>query len=175
MKALKFLALTLFSATILSCGDDDSAPSFQLSEENIVGSYELIDFSGNSDSATTSDGNEVRVSSTISEGDEYFSPVIILSADGTFASSGTYIFDSTTTTLEGEENVRVNALFTDEGTYEFNAASMNIMFTSTSNDLIDGTFAIVRSSENGLTLEQEITQVENSITTTTTSTFVFEK
>lgn len=175
MKALKLLALTLFSATIFSCGDDDSAPSFQLTDENIVGSYELVDFSGISEDVAILDGTATPISSTISQGDEYFEPTIILLPDGTFTSSGTYIFDSTTTTLEGETDNRINELYIDEGSYEFDAEAMELIFTSTSNNAIVGTFSIEMSSENGLTLEQETIKVENSITTTTTNTFVFEK
>lgn len=175
MKALKFLALTLFSATIVSCGDDDSGPSFQLTEENIVGSYELVDFSGESNSVTTFNENEIPVSSSISTGEDYFAPTLILSADGTFESSGSYTFDTVTTTgnerMEGTELVNL----ADEGTYEFNAEDMELVFSSTLNDVIGGSYSIERSSEDGLTLEFETTEVENSITTTTTNTFVFEK
>lgn len=175
MKALNFFTALFLSIGLLSCGDDDSAPSFQLNEENVIGSYELSALSGDEESTVDVNGTSVVASETVIEGTTFDDPIIELSADGTYTSSGLYAFESTTTT--GNETTSDDGIVNieGEGTYELNIEDREITFTSTSGNVIDGEFSIERFTESSLVLLKEDVEVNEQITTVTNTTFTFEK
>lgn len=181
MKLLKKIALLSFSVALVACGDDDSSsgPSYTLTDESIVGTYVMNSLEGESSEATTlSTGSSVEVSSSEVEGDTFDEAQLILSLDGTYSTSGSYVL-TIDTTVEGEtETITDIVNLGSSGTYVLNTENETINFTvvEAGTDVVfEGMFNINDIDEDELELSNISTEESGSNTITSETTYGFER
>lgn len=175
MKLLKLAALTIFSASILSCGDDDSgAPAYELTVENAVGSYSLNELQGEDKAVVVLNANEQEVAETItvSEGSLFTGATVTLLADGTFTITGSYALE-TTVTIDGDidEDAAGGGIVNldDSGSYALDIDNEVITFTSMNQQLLEGDYDL-ELSEESMDITQLSLLVDSTEATTTTTT-----
>lgn len=187
MKALKFLALTLFSATILSCGDDDSAPApetFDLTVANLVGEFTMNRLEGEDSEVVTLNSSGETLEETIvsSEGSQFTDDAVLtLTADGNYTLTGSYlltVMNSDNGTITEDEDAGGIEDLDDSGTYVLDAENEEISFTSNSTSFLMDIYDI-DLTENSLTISRstEVLLEESATTTTTTDeiSYSFER
>ena len=170
MKLLKFIFFLSFIVLFTNCSDDNAyATPFILSNENIVGTYNISELNIKTKVTSTTDVAGVPVPFTVatstSAGDT-FDFEFILKADGTYTASGLYRLVSVVTPAVGNEVTSSKIIsITDSGTFILNTTDAKINFTSALDDFLGGTFNILTFNETVLSLNQEMEEVVDAITT----------
>ncbi|WP_026775997.1 hypothetical protein [Polaribacter sp. Hel_I_88] len=179
MKKINFIICLCISAILVSCGDDNSDDRLLITNANLQGTYQMGAFNQTIDeSATSSSGATVNLSSTTSVGDIYNLDIII-NENGTYSASGQYTFDFVTTPngsaqVTGSTIVDVEVL----GNFTINSLENTITFidsTSIEDEFLSGTYNIVLLNSNTLSLVQEIEISNGSLNNATKTSFSFIK
>jgi hypothetical protein len=170
MKLLKFIFVLFVTVSFTSCGDSDTdAAPFVLSNANISGAYNISSINVDTKATSVADVSGVPVPFTVatstSTGDT-FDFEFILKADGTYTASGLYRIVSVITPPIGDEVTNSEIIsITDSGTFTLNTIDAQITFISALDDFLNGTFNILIFNETVLSLNQEIEEVDDAITT----------
>jgi len=91
MKIFKLLIIAIAVTTLSSCSSDDDSPRVELTLENVAGTYQITLLNTSFElSRTASNGEEVVIETETCEGDTFNSTRLILNADGTFTTTGSY-------------------------------------------------------------------------------------
>ena len=169
MKLLKFIFFSSFLLLIISCNDDnaDTTP-FILSNENIVGTYNISELNIKTKVTSTTDVAGVpvpfTVATSISNGD-IFQFAFVLNSDGTFSASGQFVIKTEVTPATGDVVTNQEILNnTNSGTYTLNSENAKITFVSSIGDFLEGTYNILLFNETTFSLNQEIEQLSGAIT-----------
>ena len=169
MKILKFIFFLSFILLITSCSDDnaDTTP-FILSNENIIGTYNISELNIETKVTSTTDVAGVlipfTVATSISNGD-IFQFAFVLNSDGTFSASGQFVIETEVTPATGDVVTNEEILNnTNSGTYTLNSENAKITFVSSIGDFLEGTYNILLFNETTLSLNQEIEQLSGAIT-----------
>ena len=171
MKLLKFIFFLSFIVLFTNCSDDNAyATPFILSNENIVGTYNISELNIETKVTSTTDVAGVlipfTVATSISNGD-VFQFAFVLNSDGTFSASGQFVIE-TEVKVELTGDVVTNQEIvnnTNSGTYTLNSENAKITFVSSTGDFLKGTYNILTFNETVLSLNQEIEEVVDTITT----------
>ena len=167
------VALTAF---FLSCGSDDSGPSFDLTNENLAGNYVLESFESSDVTDVNIAGRDLLETSIVAEGST-FEVEAMFNDDGTFTLSGEFLL-STTESFFGSTDSEIVDLDGGSGTYILDDDKDEITLDFDDiDDLgidIDGTYEIEKFSDTALEILKEVeSENENTasgITTITTTT-----
>lgn len=156
-KAFLFIALAL---VVTSCGDDD-APVVELTNSNLVGTYNVVFLEGSFEETDNSSG--VVVARAEFRGDTFTNATFTFNENGSYTAEGSYR-STTTFTVTGEAPSTESEIvdLDDTGNFSVNTNSRTITFDGEVNDvtLFDGTNLYVISND---------TEVEDGNTTTFTS------
>lgn len=153
MKLSKILLILILAATVVSCNkkDDDGDSSFDLNNENLAGTYELVFYE--SVTTETTDVNGLEVVSVISNIGDTFQVDYIFESDGDYTADGLFRIVSTTV---------VNGETTSEDAYIETVEITNGSFsttTSTSLLILDGkTYEVDLFNETEVRIRFEETQ-----------------
>ena len=174
MKLVKGLILIFIAVSLVNCGSDDGGSSFDLSEDNLVGSYaaESIE-SDSARSLIEADGTLTPINTTSSEADNIILR-LTFSSNGTFTIAGAYENTVTTSSSTGSDTETDDVIVSDSGTYTLDVENETITLVS---DDFGGVYNIDRFTEDELFVSVTIEE-ENSVDNTTTiteSTFEFER
>lgn len=173
MKLLKFIFFLCVVTSITSCSDDEIAPNFPLSSENLVGNYEMNSReTQESEDATSSSGATVNLTNTSTVGDT-FQLDFVLNANGTYTASGQYRIVSTITpnggtSSEESEIIVINAT----GSYLLNSDN-TITFNPQTGAFFEGIFTIKTFNETSVILGQDQEEVQGNTTFTARITVGF--
>ncbi len=169
MKLLKFIFFSSFLLLIISCDDDnvDTTP-FILSNENIVGTYNINELNIETKITSTTDVSGVSIpfavaTSTING--DVFQFSFVLNSGGTFSASGQFVIETVVTPASGEvvtSQEIVNK--TNSGSFTLNSEDAKITFVSSEGDFLEGTYTILLFNETTLSLNQEIEESSGAIT-----------
>lgn len=167
MKNLKFTLFLFISATILSCSDSEE-PTFELSNTNIAATYYIDRISSEKiETATSSSGAVVNLSTTTSVGDSFDKINIVINSNGTYTASGGYRYVVTETPNGANSETSYKIIdFDASGTYQLNITDDTITFNEEAGNFIKGKFKINTFNQNSFTIEQEIVTFNNSNTIT---------
>ena len=169
MKILKFIFFLSFILLITSCSDDnaDTTP-FILSNENIIGTYNISELNIETKVTSTTDVSGVSIPFTVatstSNGD-VFQFSFVLNSDGTFSASGQFVIETEVTPATGDV-VRTQEIknYTNSGTFTLNSENAKITFFSSIGDFLEGTYTILLFNETTLSLNQEVEESSGAIT-----------
>jgi hypothetical protein len=179
MKKINFIIFLCISAILISCGDDNSDDRLLLTNANLQGTYQMGAFNQiNDETATSSSGTNVSLSSTTNVGDIYNLDMII-NENGTFSASGQYTFDFVTkpngsAQVTGSTIVDVEVL----GNFTINSLNNTITFiaaTSLEDKFLSGTYNVVLLNSTTLSLVQEIENTNGSLNIASKTSFSFIK
>ena len=170
MKLLKFIFFSSFIMLFTNCSDDNTdATPFILLNENIVGTYNISELNIKTKATSTTDVAGVlipfTVATSISNGD-VFQFAFVLNSDGTFSASGQFVIETKVTPVSGDVVTNQEIVNnTNSGTYTLNSEDAKITFVSSTGDFLKGTYNILTFNETVLSLNQEIEEVVDTITT----------
>jgi len=168
MKLIKFIIILCVTLSITSCNDDDNTILYSLSNENIVGTYNIGTLNVDTKVTSVTDVSGVSIPFTVatstSTGDT-FQFIFILNTDGTYSASGQYRTTATVTPVTGNE-VTSSAIIskTNSGTFTLNIEEAKITFTSSEGNFLMGTYNILVFNETTLSLNQEKEESAGAIT-----------
>lgn len=168
MKLLKSFILLFTFVSFISCGDDDDAPSFDLSTGNLAGSFSVNELEEDDKKSTIVSGVTVNVSTATAKG-SVFQIAVTIGSNNTYSATGTFLYKKTET-ITGTSPVDTERIITlnESGTYSLNTTDRKINFISSgSSDLLNGLYEITRFTETNLSLKQNDSKTENGITTET--------
>ena len=170
MKLLKFIFFSSFIMLFTNCSDDNAdATPFILSNENIAGIYNISELNIETKVTSTTDVAGVLIPFTVatstSNGD-IFQFSFVLNSDGTFSASGQFVLETEVTPATGDVVTNQEILNNiNSGTYTLNSENAKITFVSSTGDFLKGTYNILTFNETVLSLNQEIEEVVDTITT----------
>ena len=185
MKLLKKFVWLLASVALVACGGDDdtpSAPAYELSEANILGTYTMNELAIETQRLVT-DGDTVTPTSTTEiEGINFQGFELTLSNGGSYAVTDNSFYTKEETvngdviTDEDGEIVSVS----DSGTYSLDVDNEVITFTSTNGTegFFNGEFEIDSFSQSSLKISNEETIVDetnSAFSDASTKVFGFER
>ena len=153
MKTIKILLLLFVCTTLTNCSDDNAAPTYPLSYENIAGNYNIQSLSLNLE--TTLNIGIVPVTSTANGVGDTFQIDLIMNQDRTYSVKGAYRL-VTTATVPGNPPVTTNEILNidESGTYTINTNN-SITFIDQNADFLNGSLNVTVFNENAFTLTQE--------------------
>ena len=169
MKLLKFIFFSSFIVLFTNCSDDNAdATPFILSNENIVGTYNISELNIKTKVTSTTDVAGVlipfTVATSISNG-TVFQFAFVLNSDGTFSASGQFVIKTEVTPATGDVFTNEEILNnTNSGTYTLNSENAKITFVSSAGDFLEGTYNILIFNKTTLSLNQEIEELSGAIT-----------
>ena len=169
MKLLKFIFFSSFILLIISCNDDNAYTTpFILSNENIVGTYNISELNIETKVTSTTDVAGVLIPFTVatstSNGD-IFQFAFVLNSDGTFSASGQFVLETEVTPATGDVVTNQEILNNiNSGTYTLNSENAKITFVSSTGDFLEGTYNILIFNKTTLSLNQEIEELSGAIT-----------
>ena len=170
MKLLKFIFFSSFIMLFTNCSDDNpDATPFILSNENIAGTYNISELNIKTKVTSTTDVAGVpvpfTVATSISNGD-IFQFAFVLNFDGTFSASGQFVIKTEVTPATGDVFTNEEILNnTNSGTYTLNSENAKITFVSSIGDFLEGTYNILIFNETVVSLNQEMEEEVDAITT----------
>lgn len=179
MKKINFIICLCISAILVSCGDDNSEDRLLTTNANLQGTYQIAAFNQIiNETATSSTGANVNLSTTTNVGDIY-SLDIVINENGTYSASGQYTLDFVTTPngspqVSGSRIVDVE----DLGNFTISSLDNTIKFTpstSLEDEFLSGTYNIVLLNSTTLSLVQEIEISNGSLNNSTKTTYSFIK
>ena len=169
MKILKFIFFLSFILLITSCSADnaDTTP-FILSNENIIGTYNISEFNIETKVTSSTDVSGVSIPFTVatstSNGD-IFQFSFVLNSDGTFSASGQFVIETEVTPATGDViTTQEIKNYTNSGTFTLNSENAKITFFSSMGDFLEGTYTILLFNETTLSLNQEAEESSGAIT-----------
>lgn len=157
------------SATLfISCGDDDDAPAFTLTNANIAGTYKFSSIeTEEKETATGSSGTMVDISTSKGIAKTFDDVAFVFNANGSYTASGKFVFEKTITPNGGSPTKDDEIIvFNASGTYVINTLNSTITFNQTTGDFIDEQFKVVTFSQKNITITQSDVDVDGPITTT---------
>jgi hypothetical protein len=169
MKLLKFIFFLSFIVLFTNCSDDNAyATPFILSNENIVGTYNISELNIETKVTSTTDVAGVLIPFTVatstSNGD-IFQFAFVLNSDGTFSASGQFVLETEVTPATGDVVTNQEILNNiNSGTYTLNSENAKITFVSSTGDFLEGTYNILIFNKTTLSLNQEIEELSGAIT-----------
>jgi hypothetical protein len=169
MKLLKFIFFSSFIVLFNNCSDDNAdATPFILSNENIVGTYNISELNIETKVTSTTDVAGVLIPFTVatstSNGD-IFQFSFVLNSDGTFSASGQFVLETEVTPATGDVVTNQEILNNiNSGTYTLNSENAKITFVSSTGDFLEGTYNILIFNKTTLSLNQEIEELSGAIT-----------
>ena len=169
MKLLKFIFFLSFIVLFNNCSDDNAdATPFILSNENIVGTYNISELNIETKVTSTTDVAGVLIPFTVatstSNGD-IFQFAFVLNSDGTFSASGQFVLETEVTPATGDVVTNQEILNNiNSGTYTLNSENAKITFVSSTGDFLEGTYNILIFNKTTLSLNQEIEELSGAIT-----------
>jgi hypothetical protein len=169
MKLLKFIFFSSFIVLFANCSDDNAyATPFILSNENIVGTYNISELNIETKVTSTTDVAGVLIPFTVatstSNGD-IFQFAFVLNSDGTFSASGQFVLETEVTPATGDVVTNQEILNNiNSGTYTLNSENAKITFVSSAGDFLEGTYNILIFNKTTLSLNQEIEELSGAIT-----------
>ena len=169
MKLLKFIFFLSFIVLFTNCSDDNAyATPFILSNENIVGTYNISELNIETKVTSTTDVAGVLIPFTVatstSNGD-IFQFSFVLNSDGTFSASGQFVLETEVTPATGDVVTNQEILNNiNSGTYTLNSENAKITFVSSTGDFLEGTYNILIFNKTTLSLNQEIEELSGAIT-----------
>tara|TARA_B110001452_G_scaffold19453_1_gene15675 strand:- start:3 stop:545 length:543 start_codon:yes stop_codon:yes gene_type:complete len=169
MKLLKFIFFLSFIVLFTNCSDDNAYTTpFILSNENIVGTYNISELNIETKVTSTTDVAGVLIPFTVatstSNGD-IFQFAFVLNSDGTFSASGQFVLETEVTPATGDVVTNQEILNNiNSGTYTLNSENAKITFVSSTGDFLEGTYNILIFNKTTLSLNQEIEELSGAIT-----------
>jgi hypothetical protein len=169
MKLLKFIFFSSFIVLFTNCSDDNAdATPFILSNENIVGTYNISELNIETKVTSTTDVAGVLIPFTVatstSNGD-IFQFSFVLNSDGTFSASGQFVLETEVTPATGDVVTNQEILNNiNSGAYTLNSENAKITFVSSTGDFLEGTYNILIFNKTTLSLNQEIEELSGAIT-----------
>ena len=169
MKLLKFIFFSSFLLLIISCNDDnaDTTP-FILSNENIVGTYNISELNIDTKVTSTTDVSGVSIPFTVATSTingDIFQFSFVLNSDGTFSASGQFVIEIEITPALGDVVTSQEIVNnTNSGTFTLNSEDAKITFISSEGDFLKGTYNILLFNETTLSLNQEVEESSGDIT-----------
>lgn len=155
MKNLKFILFLFISATLLSCGDDENAPTFVLSNANIAGSYDISNLSVSTDITTTVNDLPLKIGTASTVGD-LFKVNVEMFADGTYTMDGSYTTTYKLTSVAGDvTEIRDIIDIDNTGDFTINTSNNTITFSNGIVKDLSGTLEVQVFNENSFSLFQE--------------------
>jgi len=179
MKKINFIISLCISAILVSCGDDNSDTRLLVTNANIQGTYQIGAFNQViNETATSSTGANVNLSTTTKVGDIY-NLAIIINENGTYTASGQYTLDFITKP-NGSAQVSGSSIVDVEDLGNFTISSLDntITFapsTSLEDEFLSGTYNIVLLNSTTLSLVQEIETSNGSLNISTKTSYSFIK
>ena len=179
MKKISFILFICISAILMSCGDDNSDDRLLLTNANIAGSYRIGSFNQViNESATSSSGANVNISTTTNVGDIY-NLALIMNQNGTFTAKGQYTIDFTvkpngSAQETGSSIININ----DSGTFSISSLNNTITFITTAsleNDFVAGTYNVTLFNATTMNLVQETENSSGSLNIATKTNYSFLK
>jgi hypothetical protein len=166
MKLFKKLLVVLFVVFIASCSSNDTTNEiYNLTNANIAGTYNIGSLNIDLKATAITSGVPVTISTAKNIGDT-FQVDFVMNVNGTYTASGQYRVVTTVTPITGAPITNSEiVVFSDSGSYNVNATTNEIGFTSKTDEFLDGTFKVTVFNENTFTLTQEFEEVDGSITT----------
>lgn len=179
MKKINFIICLCISAILVSCGDDNSDERLLLTNANLQGTYQIGAFSQIiNETATSSTGANVNLSTTTNVGDIY-SLDIVINENGTYTASGQYTLDFITKP-NGSAQVSGSSIVDVEDLGNFTISSLDntITFTPSSSledQFLTGTYTVVLLNSTTLSLVQEAESSNGSLNNSTKTSYSFIK
>ena len=169
MKLLKFIFFLSFIVLFTNCSDDNAyATPFILSNENIVGTYNISELNINTKVTSTTDVSGVSIPFTVATSTingDIFQFSFVLNSDGTFSASGQFVIEIEITPALGDVVTSQEIVNnTNSGTFTLNSEDAKITFISSEGDFLKGTYNILLFNETTFSLNQEIEQLSGAIT-----------
>ena len=159
MKLLKIGLSLLAAASLIACGDDDSSPSFNFNEENIVGTYSMDGLETFETSNTLFSDSSTSSSETTGEGSIFTAVDLTFTETGTFTISGGYALNTIVESDDGDSESNVTISISDAGTYVIDEDDKTITFTSSSaeeDQFLNGIYDIEEFSASSLDISQTV-------------------
>lgn len=158
MKIIKSLIILFIVVSFSNCSDDNSAPAYPLSYENIAGTYNIQSLSINTEVTTmvgvvpvTAKGNGVG---------DTFQVDLVMNVDRTYSIKGQHRMVITTAVPGVPPTETKEIITTDEsGTYTINADN-SITFTDQNAEFLDGSLNVTVFNESTFTLTQQVEGTE---------------
>lgn len=176
MKEIKNLLVLFILIAFTGCGNDSDTvtASLDFTIENLIGSYQINSYNADLVNTANTQGTDVVISTATKVGDT-FQIDFTLNESGTFSAIGAYRVTTTVTPVSGSQNVNQEILNIDnEGTFSISTTgARTITFNSTTGSFLNGEYAVNFLNAETLTLFQEKTEVDGSITTRTQTTISF--
>lgn len=180
MKTLKKLAFIALTIVLVSCGSDDSSPSLDLTNENIVGTYNMTSFEFTNESEISVAGVSTPITSIEATGST-FQVNTVFNDDGTFILSGEFLL-TTESDLLDDDTTEIIDLDGATGTYALDADNNDITLSfNLLDDLginLDGIYDIDTFSASELEIskkdEESVESTNLGVTTTTTNSTTIE-
>ncbi|MFT5102653.1 MAG: hypothetical protein ACI86C_000295 [Candidatus Latescibacterota bacterium] len=123
MKLSKILLILILAATVVSCDKKDDDNSYDLTNENVAGGYDLVFFTAIT--VETTDVNGLEVVSTFTDIGDTFDVAFDFDENGTYEATGLFRIVSTTV-VNGEtteEDAYIETVEVLDGTFSTNASS----------------------------------------------------
>ena len=173
MKHFKFLvlAVAVFGLTACSSDDDNNNNSFELSNANLAGTYQIVFLEGQIQETEDVGGTDIVSRTRTLVGDTFSSTNYVFSESGTVSTSGSYRLTVTTTTIsEPTPVVETEIVNIEEETLLYS------IMTDTNILVIDGdSYTVTRFNSNEIYLEYEEVDVNGDVTQTRTEEVRLER
>ena len=174
MKNLKYILLLFLTILFINCKNDDNNldVAFDFTLANLAGTYGVNTYGADLTNTANTQGTDVVISTATIVGD-IFQVVLTLNANGTYTATGQYSITTTVRPVSGPPTVTPEILLVDnEGTFTINDSADNrsITFVATKGEFLNGEYLVNFLSEEGITIIQDKTETDGSVTTQTVTT-----
>lgn len=161
MKIFKTFLFVALALIITSCGDDDDAPVVELTNANLVGTYDVVFLDGSI--VVTDDSTSVILISAEIIGDTFTNATFTFNENGSYTSTGSFR-STTTATVNGQDPITESEIedLDDSGSFSLNSSDRTI---SLNEDVIN----ITLFDGTNLHLTSIDTETEDGNTSTFTS------
>lgn len=158
MKSIKIFLLLLVSITLTNCSDNNEAPAYPLTYENISGTYNIQSLS--IDTETTTLVGIIPVTAKANGVGDTFQVDMILNTDKTYSIKGEHRIVITTSVPGVAPTTTQEIVVIDEsGNYTINADN-SITFSDQNADFLSGDLNVTVFTANNFSLTQEIEGTE---------------
>ena len=173
MKSLQTRIFLFLLVSLLGCSNSSETVVFNLTNDNLAGTYNVSSLNKEEKQTATSAGTVVTISTAITTGDT-FQVTFSIDKNGTYTSAGQYRIVTKTTPNGGatvEESKIIN--FSTTGSYTINNAKNTITFTANNEDFLEGEYTIETFNETILTISYTGVNVIGGITLSDKGTIGF--
>lgn len=159
MKTIKILLLLFVCTTLTNCSDDNAAPTYPLSYENIAGNYNIQSLSINTE--TTTLVGVVPITARANGVGDTFQVDLLLNTDRTYTIKGEHRIVVTTTVPGVPSTTTEEIIVIDEsGSYSINNANNSITFSDQNAEFLNGSLNVSVFNESSFSLTQEVEGTE---------------